>query len=31
MAEITLKHRNNPLFDKLNEVFPIFMKKLKSL
>ncbi|CAA9196584.1 DUF3861 domain-containing protein [Flavobacterium collinsii] len=30
-SEIKLKHRNNPLFDELNEVFPVFMKKLKSL
>jgi hypothetical protein len=30
-GEIKLKHRNNPLFEELNEVFPIFMKKLKSL
>ncbi|SNR44070.1 DUF3861 domain-containing protein [Flavobacterium sp. ov086] len=30
-SEIKLKHRNNPLFDELNEVFPIFMKKLKSM
>lgn len=30
-SEIKLKHRNNPLFEELNEVFPVFMKKLKSL
>lgn len=30
-SEIKLKHRKNPLFDELNEVFPVFMKKLKSL
>ncbi|MCD0470533.1 DUF3861 domain-containing protein [Flavobacterium sp. JAS] len=30
-SEIKLKHRNNPLFDELNEVFPVFMKKLKSM
>lgn len=30
-GEIKLKHRKNPLFDEINEVFPIFMKKLKSL
>ena len=30
-SEIKLKHRKNPLFDELNEVFPIFMKKLKNL
>lgn len=30
-SEIKLKHRKNPLFDELNEVFPSFMKKLKSL
>lgn len=30
-GEIKLKHRNNPLFDEMNEVFPVFMKKLKSL
>ena len=30
-SEINLKHRNNPLFEELNEVFPVFMKKLKSL
>ncbi|MWB94220.1 DUF3861 family protein [Flavobacterium sp. GA093] len=30
-SEMKLKHRNNPLFDELNEVFPVFMKKLKSL
>ncbi|QSB28957.1 DUF3861 domain-containing protein [Flavobacterium sp. CLA17] len=30
-SEIKLKHRKNPLFTELNEVFPIFMKKLKSL
>ena len=30
-GEIKLKHRKNPLFDELNEVFPVFMKKLKSL
>lgn len=30
-SEIKLKHRKNPLFDELNEVFPAFMKKLKSL
>ena len=30
-SEIKLTHRNNPLFDELNEVFPVFMKKLKSL
>lgn len=29
--EIHIKHRKNPLFDELNEVFPIFMKKLKTL
>jgi hypothetical protein len=30
-SEIKLKHRKNPLFAELNEVFPVFMKKLKSL
>lgn len=30
-SEINLKHRKNPLFDELNDVFPVFMKKLKSL
>jgi hypothetical protein len=30
-SEIKLKHRKNPLFDELNQVFPVFMKKLKSL
>ncbi|QGK73664.1 DUF3861 domain-containing protein [Flavobacterium sp. SLB02] len=30
-SEIKLKHRKNPLFDELNEVFPVFMKKLKSM
>jgi hypothetical protein len=30
-SEIKLKHRENPLFDELNEVFPVFIKKLKSL
>lgn len=30
-SEIKLRYRNNPLFDELNEVFPIFMKKLKNL
>jgi hypothetical protein len=30
-SEVKLKNRNNPLFEELNEVFPIFMKKLKSL
>lgn len=30
-SEINLKHRKNPLFEELNEVFPVFMKKLKSL
>lgn len=30
-TEIKLKNRKNPLFDELNEVFPVFMKKLKSL
>lgn len=30
-SEVKLKNRKNPLFDELNEVFPIFMKKLKSL
>jgi hypothetical protein len=30
-SEIKLKHRKNPLFEELNEVFPAFMKKLKSL
>ncbi|PXY42208.1 DUF3861 domain-containing protein [Flavobacterium cheongpyeongense] len=30
-GEIKLKHRHNPLFDEINEVFPAFMKKLKSL
>ncbi|WP_264537333.1 DUF3861 domain-containing protein [Flavobacterium sp. N1736] len=30
-SEIKLKHRNNPLFEELNDVFPVFMKKLKSL
>ncbi|PIF29876.1 uncharacterized protein DUF3861 [Flavobacterium sp. 9] len=30
-SEIKLKHRKNPLFEELNEVFPIFMKKLKSM
>lgn len=30
-SEIKLKHRKNPLFEELNEVFPVFMKKLKSI
>ncbi|WP_244307329.1 DUF3861 family protein [Flavobacterium fluviatile] len=30
-SEIKLKHRKNPMFDELNEVFPVFMKKLKSM
>lgn len=30
-SEIKIKHRKNPLFEELNEVFPVFMKKLKSL
>ncbi|CAM3398405.1 DUF3861 domain-containing protein [Flavobacterium chungbukense] len=30
-SEIKIKNRKNPLFDELNEVFPVFMKKLKSL
>ncbi|PXY46659.1 DUF3861 domain-containing protein [Flavobacterium hydrophilum] len=30
-GEIKLKHRKNPLFDEINQVFPVFMKKLKSL
>ena len=30
-GEIKLKHRKNPLFDEINQVFPTFMKKLKSL
>lgn len=30
-GEIKLKHRKNPLFDEINEVFPVFMKKLKNL
>jgi len=30
-GEIKLKHRKNPLFEELNEVFPVFMKKLKSM
>ncbi|MBF4515556.1 DUF3861 domain-containing protein [Flavobacterium sp. ANB] len=30
-SEIKLKHRKNPLFEELNDVFPVFMKKLKSL
>jgi hypothetical protein len=30
-GEIKLKHRKNPLFDEINDVFPTFMKKLKSL
>lgn len=30
-SEIKLKHRKNPLFEELNEVFPTFMKKLKSM
>ena len=30
-SEIKLKHQKNPLFEELNEVFPVFMKKLKSL
>jgi hypothetical protein len=30
-GEIKLKHRKNPLFEELNEVFPVFIKKLKSL
>lgn len=30
-SEVKLKNRKNPLFEELNEVFPIFMKKLKSL
>lgn len=30
-SEINIKNRKNPLFDELNEVFPVFMKKLKNL
>jgi len=30
-SEIKLKHRKNPLFEELNDVFPVFMKKLKSM
>lgn len=30
-SEIKLKYRKNPLFDEINDVFPAFMKKLKSL
>lgn len=30
-SEVKIKNRKNPLFDELNEVFPVFMKKLKSL
>ncbi|MFH7000793.1 DUF3861 domain-containing protein [Flavobacterium bizetiae] len=30
-SEVKLKNRKNPLFEELNEVFPVFMKKLKSL
>ena len=30
-SEVKLKNRNHPLFEELNEVFPVFMKKLKSL
>src|SRR6218665_596886 len=30
-SEIKIKNSKNPLFDELNEVFPVFMKKLKSL
>ena len=30
-SEVKLKNRTHPLFEELNEVFPAFMKKLKSL
>jgi len=30
-SEVKLKNRKHPLFEELNEVFPLFMKKLKSL
>ena len=30
-SEVLLKNRSHPLFDELKEVFPVFMKKLKSL
>lgn len=30
-SEVKLKNRNHPLFAELNEAFPAFMKKLKSL
>jgi len=30
-SEVMLKNRKHPLFEELNETFPIFMKKLKSL
>lgn len=29
-SEVKLKNRKHPLFEELNEVFPVFMKKLKS-
>lgn len=30
-SEVLLKNKQHPLFEELNNVFPIFMKKLKSL
>lgn len=30
-SEVKLKNRKHPLFEELNEVFPVFMKKLKSM
>lgn len=30
-SEVMIKNRKHPLFDELGEVFPAFMKKLKSL
>ena len=30
-SEVMLKNRKHQLFEELNEAFPIFMKKLKSL
>ena len=30
-SEVMLKNRKHPLFEELNESFPVFMKKLKSL
>lgn len=30
-SEVMLKNRQHPLFEELSAVFPVFMKKLKSL